>query len=187
VRNSIHWRDKRSKADSKGAFEVNPQLIVARAAEIEIALLQSGGELTPELEIAMRAIAEDVDATSMTLERAESAAAYWKEQARKANAVAKGLSAFQERLEATIKGLMQEKGMNELLGDSVRFKLSPCAKRLVIDEARLDPGYRMQVVTMLPDKARLKEELEAGATITGASLEGGTSLRIYPNRTALPK
>jgi hypothetical protein len=40
---------------------------------------------------------------------------------------------------------------------------------------------------MVPDKGRIKEELEAGATIPGASLEGGVSLRVYPNRTALPR
>ena len=166
---------------------MNPQLIVARAAELEIALIQSGGEITPDIDIAMRALAEDVDSTAMTLDRAESAASYWKEQAKRASAIAKGLERLQERLEATIKGMMQEKGLNELTGDSVRFKLAPCAKRLVIDEEKLDGAFRMQVVTMIPDKGRIKEELEAGATIAGASLEGGVSLRQYPNRTALPK
>jgi hypothetical protein len=75
---------------------MNPQLVVARAAELEIALIQSGGEITPDIDIAMRALAEDVDSTAMTLDRAESAASYWKEQAKRANAVAKGLERLQE-------------------------------------------------------------------------------------------
>lgn len=166
---------------------MNPQLVVARAAELEIALIQSGGEITPDIDIAMRALAEDVDSTAMTLDRIEAAVSYWKKERDKASAVARGLERLSERLETTIKGEMRAKELTEMLGETTRFKLSPCPKRLVIDDERLDPSYKIQVTTLMPDKERIKRALESGETVIGAELTGGVSLRTYPNRTTLPR
>jgi hypothetical protein len=79
---------------------------------------------------------------------------------------------------------MQAMGTDEIIGEDVKFKLSRLAPKLVIEEEKLPSAFKMQVVTYVPDKDRIKSELEAGGSVEGAKMEEVFSLRKYPARKA---
>jgi|ERR1700722_1311668 len=158
--------------------------LVQQAQIIEAALIESGGELTPELEALISnldlSMADKIDGYSFILERFESEAAFFKARAFIYTKAANGIANFQKKLEAKIKEAMIAMNVDEVSGKEVRFKLKNCALKLVIEnEMELAPAYQKIVQTVQPDKEKIKEDLSFGLTVKGARLEGGKSLTTY--------
>lgn len=164
-----------------------PSLIV-EVTQVLSMIAENNGELTPELEAFFDGVSKDIaqkaDSYAFYMERLDVESEYWKQKADSYAKVAKSCKALKERLNANIKVAMQAMGTDELSGEDVRFKLSKAAPKLVIEEERLPTSFKMQVVTYVPDKDRIKSELEAGGTVDGAKFEEVFTLRKYPARKA---
>jgi len=93
---------------------------------------------------------------------------------------------FIERTEEFIKENLKRNmtilAMKEASGNDWRFVLSATKERLSVNEEELDKKFKIEVTSWVPDNERIREALENGETIKGASLLGGFSIRQYPNR-----
>jgi hypothetical protein len=161
---------------------MNPVTLIESANALELALMSSDGELTPELEVEISRLEKNVDAVSIVSSRLESSAQYWAEKAAKADRMSKSLLNLKQRLKEGIKQGMIASGLKELKGVETRFVLVEGQKKLVLDGHPIDPA--MCVVSYQPDKSRIRELLLSGGHVEGATLEGGYQLREYINRQA---
>jgi hypothetical protein len=160
--------------------------IVAQANHIERQIVEASGELSAELEAALAqvdlALAEKVDGYSAVMVRLDAAAEYWKVRADELARVARSVGAARDRIKEAVKAAMQAMGKDEVSGNEVRFNLSKVKPRLVIDDAALDPAYKMQVTETVTDKERVRLALEEGFEVRGARLESSVSLRSYATK-----
>lgn len=161
--------------------------LVQQSQIIEAALIEAGGELTPEIEAILAnldiTMAEKLDGYSFIMDRFETEAAFLRSRADTYSRAAKGLTTFQEKLKERIKLAMIALGKDEVSGNEMRFKLSNCAPKLVIEnEAMLIDAYKTIVQTIVPDKEKIKEDLALGFPVAGAKLVNGKSLRVSINR-----
>lgn len=154
---------------------------------IEQRLVESGGEITPELtamiEAQNLAVPDKVDSTVFVMKRMETVARLFKDEAARYTSVARGLSGAHDRLKAYVKFNMSERGIKELSGEANRFQLVGSAPKLVIDDMNLIPDvYTTPVVTREPNTEMILEALKAGREVPGAHLEKVEALRIYASK-----
>lgn len=153
---------------------------------LELAIIENGGELTPELEASLTQIsldvAESVDRTHFALDRIENAVGYWKAKAAEYKKIADSLDTAHDRMKNYIKAVMADSGKSDLVGVEVRYKLSRAKPKVVIDEDKLAPAYFKEKLTLVPEKERIKQDLELGVPVDGARLEESFTLRAYPNK-----
>ena len=161
-------------------------VLAQKSAAIETLLIESGGELTPELEEALTVKEEQlpakIDGYALFMERMEMVAEHYSERARFYEKFAKSAIAVADRLETNIKFAMETMGTTEILGNDVRFKIQNTAPSVVTEnEFEIPDEYKSskQVVTI--DKKKIAEVLKAGGTVPGARLNRGTTIRKYAN------
>lgn len=152
-------------------------LVAVNAADIEMMLIESGGDMTPELQEKLNSIKPNIDLSASMIERCGAHAEHFRKKARAFAEIAQGFEKSESYLKQIIKDDMQAHGVSELLGKDVRFKLSPSKPKLVIDEETLDSAYQMHVLQ--PDKKKIEEDLALGVPVQGARLEETKSLRTY--------
>lgn len=157
-------------------------LVAVNAALIETALIESGGEFTPELEAELKNIARNTDQGASTIERCELGAEYYRKKAMAYTLIARGYERTESYIRQMIKDDMLANNVTELKGNEFRFKLSPAKGKLVIDEKNLDSAYIMH--TPSPDKLKIEADLKVGCPVSGAHYEPSTALRIYLNKKA---
>lgn len=158
--------------------------IVAQAQVIERAIAESGGELSPELEQALTQIdlslTEKVEGYAQIMDRLESVSTYWAGKAAELSKISKGCSTVAAKIKDRLKQGMVELGKDEVFGESIRFKLTPTKGSLVISDAsKLTDEYLMIETKKIPDKEKIRAQLESFGDVPGASLEGGYQLRKY--------
>jgi hypothetical protein len=160
--------------------------LAQEAMQLSQAILEAGGELTPEVEAALtantQALVTKLDGYVYIQDRLEMEAAHWKTRAEQCMSVSRTYSSARERLRESVKRVMIEMDQTDLRGSEHRFKLVKSKPRLVINEAEIPAEYQMQVTTMVPDKERIREDLEMGATIPGARFEESFRLTDYVNK-----
>ena len=171
--------------------------------EFECALLETGGEITPEIENMLSTIidfacngtpeeikarlASKIDAYHYFIEKMTASSEVLKAQADARYAVATSCSRLVKGLQERLKAAMEKLETTELSGYETRFKLSPTKKSLEINETELPTAWLMEVVTYKPDKEKIRAMLESGGEIPGCKLVGGTALRKYLNNPATKK
>lgn len=162
-------------------------MIVAELSVVMNAIVENGGELSPELETMFDNLGSQLstkaDGYAYFMEKLEHEADFWKEKANSYLKVSKSCANLKDRLNNSIKLAMRQLGTDEVKGDDVRFKLSKLPPKLVLDES-LPSSYKMAVTEYVPDKDRIKHDLEIGLEVPGATLEPVWSLRKYANRKA---
>ena len=162
-----------------------PQLVQSSHMLVQ-ALLESGGELTAEIEQSLTEIdtkmPQKIDGYQAVLERLEIEGEYWSQKASDFAKMASGCKKARERLKDTLKHAMKELGTDELIGNDCRFKLSNSKPKLVINEVELDKAYYMQVTSTVVDRKKIEEEMAMGVPIAGVRLEEVKSLRPYLNK-----
>ncbi len=162
--------------------------LVAGAADIERALIESNGEVTPDVE-AMLAITEihlpeKIDNYSLVIDRMESISEFYKAKAAEYVRLAKAASNVIARCESNLKIAMEAMHTDEILGHDVKYRLVKSNPKCVItDESKIDGAYKITETIVSVDKKRLIEDLKLGP-IEGAQLESGYSLRRYLNSPA---
>jgi hypothetical protein len=158
-------------------------LLISEAAVIEQKLIESNGELTPEIEALLSVteveLPEKIDNYSIVLERFGALAKFYKERAKFFAEISKRCEAAEERLKGNIKDAMTELNKTELFGNEVKFCLARTKPKLIVDDEGKSPKeYKREVVTIEVDKDRLRDDLSIGP-IEGAHLEESYSLRTY--------
>ncbi|MGZ3770043.1 MAG: siphovirus Gp157 family protein [Bdellovibrio sp.] len=160
-------------------------LLVNEAMQIEQMLMESGGELTEEinksLSVNSAELAQKVDGYDHILTRFESLEKHYKARAEFFKTIATQCKAAQDRLRDNIKFAMHEMGVSEIKGNDMRFKMAPTQGMLIIeDESMVPVEFKHEIVTTEIDKKALKDALLKGE-LPGAKLVPGFSLRSYAN------
>lgn len=160
--------------------------LAEESAKIEIALAESGGELTPEIEAMLAEIdvklPEKVENYAMLMDRMDDLAEFYESRMEMLAKMKSAAIKVVERCEQNLKLAMEKTGETEIKGVDVRFKLSPTAGKVVIEnEELIDPAYTVIEQVRKIEKKRIGEDLKAGVPVKGARLEVGTSLRRYAN------
>lgn len=165
------------------------QSLIELASEAQVIcklILESGGELSPELEqkldVNTTALLAKVDSYVFIEEHLEANAALWKRKADACKSIHDRYVKAQDRLRDRIKIGMQVLERDELKGKNYRYKLSKLKPKLVIsDPVKLPIECKMVVSETVPDKEKIKSLLEDGIEVPGASLEPVYQLRDYEN------
>lgn len=153
---------------------------------IELAIIENGGEISLEMEEFLTKvnldIAESVDRTHMTLDRFDNAVTYWKSKASEYSRIASSLENAHKRLKDRIKSVMRDAGKTDLIGVEYRYKLSKLKPVVKLIEEDVPKEYFKEKITLVPDKERIRQDLELGVPVAGAILEESFALRPYPNK-----
>lgn len=153
------------------------------AQYIDRQLVESGGEITPEIDQLITqlelAVPQKVDGYNVVIERLENQMEYVKTHIDSMTKYRRAISSTLDRLKSNIKNYMVVNGKKEVLGHETRFVLTSAKEKLVVDESLIPENWKMTVTERVADKERIKDALSLGITITGAKLEGGYGLRTY--------
>lgn len=157
--------------------------LVATANGIENMLLETAGEITPEIEAALAVVDVNlpakVDSYAFVIDRLEAQEAFWKLKANELYKIASSCKTARERIKDSIKDAISALGADEIRGNEVRFKMANSRPRLVIDEDALPKEYMMQIIHLEADKKRIEEDLKLGIPVEGATYQETKSLRTY--------
>lgn len=160
--------------------------IIQQTTNVIQAIMENGGELTPELEQALSNIqlqyAEKVDGYQFFIERVEKEKEYWQEKAEYYFKIAQSLDVLRSKLRNNIKQAMLILQQDVAKGNDTKFKLVNHKPKLIIDETLLEPKWIMEVKTLVPDREKIRACLESGMEIRGARLEEVHQLRSYANK-----
>jgi hypothetical protein len=161
---------------------MNLSEILHQLADIEIMLIESKGELSPEdegkLKLFTESLTEKVDGYKHFFDRIEMSINYWKGKENEAYEIRKALEKNLENAEEHLKQVMLHKQVRELVGDSYIFKLSPTKGRVeVIDEAMAKELYPREKITVTVDAERLRQDLENGIDMRCGKIIQTYSLR----------
>lgn len=150
--------------------------------------LSDGGDFDPsaikalgftkeETEVALR---DKVDAIAFVLDDLNGMASQLKARADINAKSAQQFTKAAERLKEYLKGTMTVFGIQEVSGSDERFKLTPTAMSLIVNDVDALPEFYLVRKTVVePNKELIKKDLEAMKNVPGAKLEGGMALRRY--------
>lgn len=161
-------------------------VLIDETAALEHALVESQGEITPEIE-AMLAVKdthlpEKVDAYAMVIERMDTIFAFYRAKAELFNRMAKAAEAVSNRCEYNLKTAMETLHTDEIKGHDIKFKLLKSNPAVEIeDDSKLDPAYLITETVTKVDKKRIVEDLKLGVPVAGAKLRQSFALRKYVN------
>jgi hypothetical protein len=159
--------------------------LIDQSARIEKMLVESDGEIGPELEAMLAQIdislPEKIDDYDFRIERMEIISEFYKRKASFYIKLADSAAAAAKRCKDNLKAAMITLGTDEIEGNDVRFKLSASNPSCVIEnESKIDDCYKIIETSVKIDKKRIIEELKLNLPVFGARLEYGKSLRRYP-------
>lgn len=162
----------------------------AALAALESALIESGGEVTPEVEalmltadIAAEELAAKIDGYGYAVAKLEGEAAVFEGEAKRLAAHATARKNSAKRLKENLLFVLQTRGDKTVKGKSFTASVTPNGGKapLVIDVESVEslPEWARRV-EYVADTERLREELESGRDLTGVAhlSERGTHLRL---------
>lgn len=160
--------------------------IVQETNNIETMLLESQGELTPEIETALTVsgsdMAEKVDSYSYIIDRFAALEMHYKSKAEFFSAISKQCDNVQKRLKNNVQFAMQSLGKTELLGEDIKFKLSSTSGSLFItDEEMVPVEYKTEKMVTTINNKSVKDDIAKGKVVPGAEIKPGFSLKIVAN------
>ena len=162
--------------------------IVNDCALIEKALIESGGEITPEIELMMAIkdiqLPEKVDSYAAIMERFDNVSEFYNMKAKAFFKMYQATAKISEGCSDRIKFAMVEMKLTELHGHDVRFKLSDTAGAVeIVNETLIPSEYKTIVQNTVTDKKRIAEDLKLGIPVNGCELKINKSLRKYLNKS----
>jgi hypothetical protein len=164
----------------------NLMMMVAQLKDITAALVESGGEITPEMEAGLLAldakIPAKIDSYAAVLERLDLEEGYWKQKADAFDRIAKGCRQARERMKDRLKLAMHEMGTDELKGVDARFKMVRSRPSLAIDESSLPDDFKMIETKVKPDREKIEETIKTGASVPGVTVVPSFGVRQYINK-----
>lgn len=170
--------------------------------EIELELIEAQGQISEALEERLSAttIAKEkkVDAYDAIMKRCTTLEQEFRDKADVLIAIARAAKALNSKLRGNIKFAMDQLGVTQLVGDTVRFSRSIGKPKVVVfDVESLPKAFLKEVIHTEPDVEKIFATLSAGQEIPGARLEEVSTLRTYaakketndrsvPESTAIP-
>lgn len=160
--------------------------LVSKAMELNLSLVETGGELTPELEAALavseQALAQKVDSYVVIQEQLKAQEAIWSDKAAHFQMIADGFRKAHARLNENIKVAMKSLNADEMPGEDYRYKLVRGRPSLIIENPEKIPAsFKMIVTDTLIDKEEVRQALTKGEVVEGCRLEDSFSLRRFAN------
>ncbi len=157
--------------------------LVRLAGELEVGLIESGGELTEALAEKLAQVAKKVDGSVFILERFDKIAEHYAEKARHLEIISAAAIKANARLREYIKNAMELMGTTDLDGEDFRFKTTKSKPTVIIkDQASIPEQFMVIKTTKAPDKNAISKAIESGQSVIGADLEYSVALRIYPRK-----
>lgn len=154
--------------------------ILSESRQLVDLLIETGGELTPEVEAQMCIIqaqlVEKVDSYFHVLEGLENTAEDLKAKAKMFSNAAKALESAADRLRDHAKQTMVMTNTERITGELIEFSLRSCKKSLKINIDELPEEFIKFVPT--PDKEAIEDAVKRCYPVMGVSLEGGVALHI---------
>lgn len=162
------------------------------SSQVESMLLESGGEITPEIEelltlkeLDQNSLVEQTDLLALSLERMQQTVGYYKSQIEHLETLIKGLETTEGRLSSEIQGAMEKLNVEAIEGHLKTFKLRKSPPKVeILDELAIDPEFKNIKFTESVNRKAIGEALKAGQVLHWARLTQGRSLTI---QTAKPK
>ena len=162
------------------------------SGQIEAMLLESGGEITPEIEelltlkeLDQSSLIEQTDLLALSLERIQQTVGYYQSQINHLETLIKGLETTEGRLSSEIQGAMEKLNLEAIEGQLKTFKLRKSPPKVeILDELAIDPEFKNMKISESVNKKAIGEALKAGQVLHWARLTQGRSLTIH---TAKPK
>jgi len=145
-------------------------------ADIENALIDSGGEITPDIEALLAvkeaALPDKVDRYHMVLDRLEDVSGFYKRKAEEFLKISKACDRSVDFLRQSLKTHMEALSISELEGFDYRFKLVNGAPKITVtDEALLPDKFKIVEMVTKPDKKKIMEAVKSGEMVPGIEVE----------------
>jgi len=158
--------------------------LVSITAEIESQLIESSGELTPEIE-AMLAVKDmqlptKIDGYALLIQRMDTVSDFYKAKADQMLKLSKSATKVIDRLKANLEFAMTELKVDELTGNDLRFKLqdNPASVNFT-DKTLIPDNYKIIETVVSLDNKKVLEDLKLGVPVAGAELKQGKHIRTY--------
>lgn len=161
----------------KSIFDISKDYL-----ELSESLVEAGGEVTPELEKALTLNKEELQAKGVNygfvVKQLEGEAEIIEAEIRRLQQQKKYRENAVERLKQTLSGAMRLHGIEEIKTPLLKISFRRSCT-VEVDDVKLIPSeYIKTTVTTSPDKKAIKEALEAGGTVLGASLVEHQNLQV---------
>ena len=154
--------------------------LVQYSAALEEALIESGGELTPEAEQMLAVVSQElpakVDSYKGVLDRLSLAEEHYSARAKQYQQAAKSCSKAIDRLKDNIKYAMRELDATAIEGQDYRFSMNEMASKVVIT-GEVPKEYMKEVVKLEPDTDAIRSALVMGEELFFAHLQKVFALR----------
>lgn len=161
--------------------------LVAKSSFITTRLIETCGELTPEIEKEISElevkIPAKIDSYCGLIDRLEAEAEFFEAKSKELQRVSKGLLNLKEKLRERVKFTMLENGLDILEGDNEKFTLSPSKAKLIVDSVNSLPREFQKVeVVVTAENEKIREALQNKVEIPGCRLEPTYALRKSINK-----
>lgn len=158
------------------------QQSLQHAEKIEQMLIESGGEITPEIQAEMsvnpKTITELVDTKYLSIERLDSSISFFEKKENEFKAIRLSLENAKKFINESIKQYMIDNDKSELVGTEYVFKLSSGKPKVnVVNEDKIPDVYKKQKTETTVDKVQIFEDLKKGLPVDGCILEESYTLR----------
>lgn len=162
-------------------------LIVSQVADLENQLIESGGEITEAIESALSIkdthLPDKIDSYAAVIERFGMIEAHYEKQAEFYLKLAKASGAVVERCKDNLRHAMNELNVTELVGNDIKYKLSPTNPSAIIDsEDAIEASYKITETIVKIDKKKILEDMKLGVPVVGARMQENFRLTKSANR-----
>ncbi len=155
---------------------------------MEQQLIESVGEMTPEMEAALLQLEIElptkVDRYAGFMDRLNLEAQQLSQKSQRYSKASSALSNLAEKLESNLKKIMVDKGLEELRGKEEKFKLVGGKGKIIVESVNnLPEKYKRSEIIVEPRKDELYAALKKGEIIKGVTIEPTRVLKRSVNKT----
>jgi hypothetical protein len=156
------------------------------AEKIESLLVETGGEVTPELEdlLAFKDMSEKdlkcaIDYHLIAMDRMEKSLEFYQDQIDALKKLQESISKAQDRMRANLASHMDSLNLSRIEGQyyKVSFRQSPPAVQ-ILDEEAVSPEFKQMKITETVKKKEIAEFLKKGGALDWARLIQNRTLKI---------
>jgi len=145
-------------------------------------IIESEGELTPEIEQALAINKEELQAKGINygfvVKSLESDIDIIDAEVKRLQGLKKVRTNAIERLKSTLKQAMELYEVTEIKSPIIKINFRKSESVEIVDEALLDASYMVEKVTHAPDKAAIKEAIKSGKDVQGAVIQVNQNIQI---------
>lgn len=150
--------------------------------ELTNELIESGGELTPELETSLAINKTELENKAknygFVVKSLENDVTNIDEEIKRLNVLKSSRNRTIDVLKDTVKSAMQLYGIEEIKTSTLKLSFRK-SESVEVDPSLLDFKYMAQKpITYAPDKAKIKEAIKAGEAVSGAWISVNMNLQI---------